>query len=103
MEIVIKIPMTDVLFIKDKTHCSGECYELTSPVFGCNFLFANCNYNDDLGGEPYIEIGYFEDNKFISRIHGYSDAIDEDTIGFGGIYIEVYVVRPDLSLELKTR
>jgi hypothetical protein len=55
---------------------------------------------DDVSNYPEYFFGVVIDGKFVSQAYGVGDPIPEDRLGFGGVWTEVWIQRPDLDLKV---
>jgi hypothetical protein len=98
MQVYFKFEANEIEQDRELSYYNNAIWKFTKH--NClGFTHVRENY-DDVSSWPDYDFGVYEDGKFVCLASGEGNPIPTDRIGTGGVWIEVYIVRPDLSLKV---
>jgi hypothetical protein len=97
MNIIMKFETRELKCIYDLTYYNYICYKLKIPILGITHIYEKY---DNMTEYVFYELGYFVNDEFICYLTGEGDKIPEGKDNTGGVYVEIEIHYPDLSLEI---
>jgi hypothetical protein len=90
MELHFKIEANEILYDYKNSHYNNLCWKLKNPR---NDITHFIEKYDDTNETPECIFGTIVGDNFLPLIYGYFDrAIEEETIGFGGVWYDVRLI-----------
>jgi hypothetical protein len=102
MNVTLKIEANELTHCPDLSHYNYIIWKFTRPTFAGSYLIEKY---DDVSDDPEYEFCdlYVNSSKNHGKqvnMIGVGEGINQRFIGVGGIFFEIDLVRPDLSLTL---
>lgn len=98
MEVVLRFETRELERVKEKTFYNSVCHKFSRTQLGMTHLY---EIYDDVSDFPRYELGNFDSSGFNSQLFGEGDPIPEGKEDCGGVWVEITLSRPDLSLTIK--